>query len=356
MEEAMNASWLAGLLALADGEAQAPPSFEARAAEIAGHVRDASFTEALAAADAALAAAEGFGEREVAELQFARGVILLSRELERDGSPAAGAPPEPGFAEARGAFSSARALAGPTSLRLAATYDMALVSFHEGERARAEIPEISGAPPGTPPPIPVPGATPAPSGPDPLQAARAAYSKAKEAFVERLRADWRDEDTRANLELLQRRLAELDALEKQREEEEQQQEEQKNEQEQQEQQDGEDQGPQKPEDAKPDPNAEPQEKPEDPADAQPEEQQEPPASPPQESQEPQTGGEQGEETPQEGEPPAAESEPEGPLEEVHLTREEVQQLLDRLAELEKEAGALEAALRSARRKPVPRDW
>jgi len=49
---------------------------------------------------------------------------------------------------------------------------------------------------------------------------------AKEHLVERLRADWRDEDTRANLEWIQRRLAELEEIERQREEQQQEQQDQ----------------------------------------------------------------------------------------------------------------------------------
>ncbi len=309
-------------------------SFEVRAAGIAEHVRSGRWKPALDAADAALADAEELPESRAAELHFARGVILFSSELE---SPAGSGESGPGLRSAGAAFSSARALAGPTSLRLDATYDLASCSFQEGERARAQLPEVSGAPMGGA------GAGAAPAGgahagPDPLQVARAAYSKAKAIFLERLRADWRDADTRANLELLQRRLAELDEIEKKREEEKQQQ-----------QQKDPQQDPQqgKPEDPKPqDSSGEPKES----------------RETPQEEPKPESEGEEQGKEPPPSEPSADQedpaSQPEGSQsgEEVHLTREEVQQLLDKLGELEEQAAAIEAALREVRRVPVARDW
>ncbi len=307
--------WLLALLATSEGGAGR--------ARIAEHIRRGEWQEALAAADAALAdrASLELSEPELAELHFARGVVLLSRELEPEGDPEM---PD-GFQPAERAFQSARALSGPGALRLDATYDLGLVHFHEGERAREQIPEVSGAAlqPDTAP------------GEDPLAQARGAYSNAKDVFLERLRADWRDEDTRANLELLQKRLKELDEIERQRKEEEE-----RDEQQQESEQDSQD------EPSEPQSDATGKEEP--PEDQSPENQpgkdQPPGEDQPQSEQQPQS------EEQEPGDSTSAEDA------ERHLTREQVLQLLDKLGELEREAQALEAQIREARRVPVARDW
>lgn len=55
---------------------------------------------------------------------------------------------------------------------------------------------------------------------DPLPPARAKYLEARAHLVDRLRADWRDADARANAELVQRRLRRLDEIEQERRQEE----------------------------------------------------------------------------------------------------------------------------------------
>src|SRR5690606_24191728 len=126
------------------------------------------------------------------------------------------------------AFESARLLAGPGALRLDATYDLGSLFLAAGEEQRAKLPEISGQPaqPPPPPPVAAPGGAAPQAPPDPLQLARAAYLAARERLVERLRMDWRDPDTQANVELVQRRLRELDEIERQREQEKKEQEQQ----------------------------------------------------------------------------------------------------------------------------------
>lgn len=317
------------LLSLGPLNAEEPPAYDEALVGVVAAVERGAWDEALAGAERLVADATEHGLREwqLAEAQFARGVVLARRDQEH--------PSEAGFASAVPAFESARALAGPGRLRLDATYDLGLVHLFEAERWRAQIPELAGAPPA--------GAAPDASQPDPLQTARAAYLAAKEPLIERLRADWRDEDTRANLELIQRRLRELDEIERQREEE-RQQEEQQNQQ-------GEGEG-------EPDENQDEQGDGEDSEQVPSEENQRDPESE-DESRDP-GEGEQNNETEeverpegaQEEVPPPAPSEPQ----ERHLTREEVMRLMDKLAELEEQARALQQALQEARRIPVERDW
>ena len=292
-------------------------------------------------------------------------------------------------------FYGATALAGPGELRLRAMYHAGVVELQEGERQRALLPEVSGQAPAGPggsgmqgmglPPLPggptggptgapgapgapgATGATGAPEGPGPLELARAAYQRARTALTERLRADWRDVDTRANLELIQRRLKELDDIERQREEQQQQQQDQnqdgdpsdedsenqenrENEREQDEpdpsseDEEGED-AEQNPEDQQQDGEEEPSEENQDPQDQEDSEQQEG---------EEQSADQQPLEAPEEtpGEPQPAE-----PTDaERHLTKEEVMRLLDQIEAIDEQARAAEARMRGARRKPVDRDW
>jgi Ca-activated chloride channel family protein len=202
------------------------------------------------------------------------------------------------------------------------------------------------------PGIPVPPGSAAPAAPgtgaqpeeppDPLELARGFYERSLEHFVERLRIDWRDEDTAANVELIQRRLRELDEIEQQREEQEQQQEQeqegeepQENEEQDSDEQEESEQG--EPSEQDPNEQQEPQDgEPEDPSE---EEQQEP---------EPQDG--EGEESAPPQDPPPGEPE------ERVLTREEVMRLLDQLEQIEQEAEKIQERLRDRNRVPVKRDW
>lgn len=264
-------------------------------------------------------------------------------------------------------FSSARALSGPGAARLDATYDAGVVQMQEGERQRALLPEIGGGadpslvvPPGMPAPgapgvpgvpgVPgAPGTDPEQEQEDPLVLAREAFEQARSTLSERLRADWRDVDTRANLELIQRRLAELDEIERQREEQEQQQ---------QEQQDGEgEEG--EPQDGENEGEKEPSQEDQEGQDGEPNEQD---GEPPEEGEQGEQEEQQEDEGPGELEPPseaeAAQEGEEQPGEEAerHLTKEEVMRLLDRLAELEEQGRQVEAQLQRASRQSVERDW
>jgi len=224
------------------------------------------------------------------------------------------------------ALEAARAQAGPGQLREDATYDLGVLFLEEGERFRALIPEISGSPAG-----PSPAPADAEDAPDPLEEARKRYLKAREWFTERLLLDWRDEDTRANAELVQRRLRELEEIEREREEQEQEQ--------QQEQREGDD----------------PQESEEEGEETSEDEQQQGEDSPENAEGEREPEEPDGEE-PEPEEEEQAEEEEEGEPEEVHLTQEEMQRLLEALREIEEEGEQVQEALRRIGRQNVDRDW
>ena len=227
------------------------------------------------------------------------------------------------------ALARARADAGPGALRLDSTYDLGVLHLSEGELYRAQIPELSNGAVAPPPAAPVDGEEQA----DPLDIARAQYLKAKDWFIERLKLDWRDPDTQANMELVQRRLRELDALEREREEQEQEQEQEEGDgepEESEEQEEGEESSEDEEQDGEDSQdNAEGEREPEEPEDGEEEEQEE-------ESEEEESG----------------EAEPE----EVHLTQEEMQRLLDALRDIEEQGEEVQEALRRVGREGVDRDW
>lgn len=296
-----------------------------------------------------------------AEVHFARGIVVCETF---EGEERLAATED---------FFSARAFAGPGELRHAATYDAGLVQLWEGERWRSQIPEVgsangmappmggAGGPhalPGMPPPNAAGQGTPGEEEepPDPLAEARAAYLRAREILCERLRIDWRDADTRANLELIQRRLKELDEIERQREEDQQQDENQEGEDgEESEDQEGEDE-----ENEEQDGDSEEQDEGSEDGEDESEEEQEP-GEEEQENEDEDSPGEEGEEEeieapqPEEGEEQEV---PAGEPEETerHLTREEVMRILDQLAEIEEEARAKQARAARARRENVEKDW
>jgi Ca-activated chloride channel family protein len=337
-------------------------------AEAVRHHREQRSSEAEAAlrglleGDEAAALAEG----EVARAHFALGVVLATRARASSDEAVAA----PAREDARRSFSSARALAGAGALRLDATYDLGAVELEQAERVRARIPEVSGGAPSPLAPALAPAALPPGGpGPDPLPEARALYLAARAWLVERLRLDWRDEDTRANLELIHRRLRELEDIEQRREQQkEQQQDQPKGQQEDQQEDQQEEQGSDSespatdsPDDEaggkQPEDGKQSEERPPEGAEREDPKDGEPPPEP---------GGEEAPEPagpqPEEGEPPAgdpAREEPRGepaPQAERVLTREEVMQLLDKLAELEKRQRALDAASRARSRARTARDW
>lgn len=233
------------------------------------------------------------------------------------------------------AFELARVLAGPGRTRLDAMYDLGAIDLAAGEVFRTQIPEILAMGGGAAQPAQSVLAAMAPEdeAPDPLELARAAYLAAREHFIERLRADWRDADTRADVELVMRRLRELEEIEEQREQQEQEdQDQERQDQQESEAGDSSDGG----DDQDQDQEGEQQEGENEDQDEQ--EGEEPPEDP--ESDEAEEDGEV-----QEPEP-----------EERVLTQEEVKRLLEQLEKLDKEGEELRARLRGVRRQAVDRDW
>ncbi len=272
-----------------------------------------------------------------AEAHFARAVALQRAAAHEEAGKRAGL-----RGLAAQSFDRARILAGPGELRAVAAYGRAWTALDAAEELRGKIPEIAGTAGAPPPPAPAPG-TPGARGaepPDPLALARAAYVEAREQFIERLRLDWRDADSQANTELIQRRLRELDAIEKQREEQkqEQQEKEQQEKQDQQDQQDQKQDSSDKPEDGKDDPEPE-QPKEQEPGEDQPPEEPKP------------------EEAPQPDEEPEDEEQPRpAPEDEKQMSKEEMTQLLDRLQRIEEIQKELQEKLKRMRRVPVKKDW
>lgn len=229
-------------------------------------------------------------------------------------------------------FESARAQAGG-EWRLAAIYNLGTLELQEGERWRAKLPELqqqTGAAA-----LPLPPAAASKDEPDALTQARQHYRKARQHFVERLRIDWKDADTRANAELVHKRLAELDKIEAERE---------KKKQEQQQQPKKPDEQPDKQKDPKQDPKQDEQDKPpqepqqSDAANQDQKPQQQDPADKPEE--------------PEKAEQPK----PQPPAQPEGLSKEQMVQLLDRLQKLEEQGQKVQAQLQQARRSPVKKDW
>jgi hypothetical protein len=251
--------------------------------------------------------------------------------------------------EADEAFEKARALAGPGDLRLDATYDLGWDALTAGEAFRAQIPELGGKPPDPQAAAAAPGQPPPP---DPLELARAAYLKARGHFVERLRTDARDEDSRANVELVQKRLRELAEIQKKREEQKKQQEQDQKDQ-QQKDQDKKDQD-QKDKDKKDPQN---KDKPSDAGDKdqkKPDEQKKPEDKPKGDKKKDEPPKDQAsdqdkkDKDKKEAQPQSAEQQP--------LTKEEVMRILDTLKDREEEGKKLLEQLRRSRRAKVKKDW
>jgi len=260
--------------------------------------------------------------------------------------------------EAIEAFLSARDLAGPGELRLDAVYDVAANLLLEAEDARQQIPEVSGQQPQGASPVPglpAPGqAAPAgggEQGPDPLDVAEAAYRAARSAHLDRLRLDAADPDTRANLELIQRRLRELEEIRKQRE---QRQEDRENQQPDENQQKGDDQ--QQSDDQQQDDQQQDEQgqKSEDQQDQQDQQEQDSEDQQDQQEQQQQPKPEPEQESEQDQERQAQPNPAE--QEEQLMSREEIQRLLDQLRDIEAQAEAVRQALAERRRVPVKKDW
>jgi len=261
---------------------------------------------------------------ECAALEYARGVVHAGAN-ERE--------------PARAAFERSRA-DGAGELRLSSMYNLGSLALEQGEEWYHKLPEVTGKQPAAPP---AQGQAP---GPDPLAEARKSYLAARERFVERLRAQWNDADTRADVELVQRRLKRLDEIEKQRKEEQQKKDQQK-------QQDPKDpksqQDKQDPKD-KPDPDKQdPKDKSKDKQDPQQPDPQDKDKQK-QDPQQPEPPKPEDQDQPGEQQkPPPAEAQPQ-------LSKEELTRLLDKLQQLEDQAAKLRAQIHKARRVAVKKDW
>lgn len=354
-----------------------PPPFEGSALEGLGemiqHATTGDLGSAERIAEELLAREPVAGEDSLdAELWYALGVIR-----HRAGRP---------LSAAR-AFQAAMGPAGPGELRLDAAYDAGVMYLLDAEAAYELIPEVAEQNPSAPPgPMALPNLPPLPGAPavtgtdptadeepqeDPIEAARRKYRRSKSALVERLRMDASDEDTRANLEWIARRLAELREIEEQREEqepqegepsdeenqdeeggsdEEQEEEGESEESEEQDEESGEKSEPEEGEDGEEEQQQESEESPEDseePAeDETPTERDEDEQTALDESQQP-TENEEAEAAP--------EPDPEE-VQEVELSPQEIQRLLERLEDVEDKGERLRELLRKWRRVPVEKDW
>ncbi len=251
-------------------------------------------------------------------------------------------------AHAEPVFQSARSLAGPSDVRLASIYNLGVNALLDGEVERAKIPELQGgqAAPQAAPPAAAPGAPPPP---DPLDLARAAYVRAKTHLVERVRAQWDDADTRANIELVQRRLKELDEIQKKREEQKKKDEQEKQDKKEQ------DEKQKSPDDQKKDDEKEQQQKPdesekkdpksEEKSDDEKKDQEEPPK--------PEDAEQSKDQKPEEQKP---EPQPSEETLEKLLTKEEMMRLFDVLKQHEEEYDKLKAQMRQSRRAKAKKDW
>lgn len=242
-------------------------------------------------------------------------------------------------------FHRAQGLAGSSELGRDALFDAGTLLLQRAEELRKQVPEIAQklklpTPPQAPP---APGQGQGQAS-DPLATARTAYLDARGELVQRWRIEPLDADTRADLELIQRRLRELDELAKQREEQKQQQQQQ--------------QDPQPKDDPKQDPQQQ-----QDPNQQQPkpQDQQEPskqdPQTEPEDPKQQPDPQRQDQESPKDQQPPP-ESKPDAgkPREQMLLTPEEMQRLMDQLEKIEKQALEVQRALRERRKTPVKKDW
>lgn len=226
--------------------------------------------------------------------------------------------------------------------RLLGIYGLGWLDLDLAEQLYANIPEVKGASQNAMSPAFQPPAPGAVEEADPLPLARVAYQQALEHFLERLRADWEDESTRANTELIQRRLRHLDKIERDREQDEGTDRSEENpEEEQQEQDDS-------------------QESSGDEGAPSEEEQEQDPQENSEESEEEQEGSEQDSDAENDDEAGEQDQEAEGEEsedeQEIHLTEEEMKRLLETMQQHNKEGEELREMLKRQGRKQTERDW
>ena len=287
-----------------------------------------------------------------AEIEYARAAALLA-------GAAKGEENAPGLLErAEKALGRARG-AAPGDVRRSAVYNQGTLDLMGAEAVRGTIPEIAGTGGAGPTAPPNPSPQGAEEAPDPLDVARALYLQARAHFVEYL-TEGEGEDAAANVELAIRRLRELDEIAKQREQQKQDQEpsedgeeseegeqepsddeqenkdDQKSDQEPSEdEQDSEEQGEDDPSEGDSEEDSEDKSKEE------PEE--------PEEEGEPEGEEEEGE---QEGEPKPGEEE----IEEITMTAEEFQRLLEQNKKHQERGEEIRRMRRMSRKIPAKKDW
>jgi hypothetical protein len=265
-------------------------------------------------------------------------------------------------AAAEESFGRARELAGSGDLRLDSIYDLGCLALSLGEEERAKIPEISGKPPQPKLPASGPGgiAGNTPGGapgaaqpePDPLQLARAAYTKARDHFVERLKSDWHDSDTQANVELVMKRLKELDDLEKQRQEQQKKQQDQK---------DQKDKKDQKDQDKKPDSKKDDKDKSKDEKNDKQDPSPDKPDKPDEkkDAPKPEDKKDDAQKKPEDQPKPDEKDKKDAQAADAKqqpMSKEEMMQILDRLRQIEEQAKKVQDQLRAMRKVKVKKDW
>ena len=308
-------------------KAPAPARFEGTLAQGLKRIEElataAQKDEALALSEQLLSA---FGSRARPAIEYARGVVQAGvKEREPAGE----------------SFQHARA-DGAGALRLASIYNLGALALEGAEECYQKLPEVSGK---QPPAAAAPGK--APPGPDALAEARKGYLAARERFVERLRAQWNDADTRADVELVQRRLKRLDEIEKKRKEEEQkkqkQQQDSKNDKDPKDKQDPQDKDKQDPDPKKDDAQDKDKQPDQQPAQDPKDKDKQDPKKPEDHKPDEQKPGEQQKPQPKDAQDP-------------QLSKEEMTRLLDKLQQLEEQAAKLRAQIHKARRVAVKKDW
>lgn len=330
----------------------------------------------------ALATTIGLGQLSAearAELAFARGLVM-ARGAGAEGAGTGDGSRAELIEGAVRAFETARSLGGAP--RAEAVEALGTLQLAAAEALRMQIPELGLAPaPGS-----GAGADAEEDGPDPIETARAAYLGARAHHVEALRLGLDSASLEANVDLCIRRLRELDALEQQRQE----QQDRSSEGEDDEKKDGDDSGEEESKDPKdgdpedqqneekdPSKDSSESESEEDPSKSQdPEDEpskdesrrepEEDPSADPESSEDesadddrdleqadPEDAPRPENETPSDRQPEAP---PESQIEETRMTAEELKRLLEASREYQEQGEKQRMRLRRLRRIPAKRDW
>lgn len=239
-------------------------------------------------------------------------------------------------------FESVRARAHG-ALRMDGMYGLGWLDLDLAETLYLTIPETTGASLDPLSPGFQPSAAGGDEGPDPLELAKAAYGLSLEHFLERLALDWRDADTRANVELIQRRLRRIEEIEEKRRQDE-----------------GTDRSQENPEeqDKQEDDSQESSGEEGAPSDEEQDEDSDPKES--EQSDEEQEGSEQDSETESDEEAGEqdedADDKQDAESQEVFLTEEEMKRLLETTQQHNQEGEEMRAKMKTKGRVPTERDW